>query len=110
MFDPSTGGSKSFYSKLRFADAFKVEGRLVIQVAEASVKAFVFLNVEPGQSAEVLKELIQVEGVSTCYLVLGIYDVVAVVESSSVEELKAVVQEKIRKIDYVRASMTTIVA
>ena len=81
-----------------------------MQVAEANVKAFVFLNIEPGQSPEVLKDLIQVEGVSTCYVVLGIYDVVAVVESSSVEELKAVVQEKIRKIDYVRASMTTIVA
>lgn len=85
-------------------------GETLLQVAEASVKAFVFLNVEPGQSPEVLKELIQVEGVSTCYVVLGIYDVVAVVESSSVEQLKAVVQEKIRKIDYVRATMTTIVA
>lgn len=74
------------------------------------MKAFVFLNVEPGQSPEVLKELIHVSGVSACFIVLGIYDVVAVVESSSVDELKAVVQEKIRRIDYVRATMTTIVA
>lgn len=81
-----------------------------MQVAEANVKAFVFLNVEPGQSSDVLKEVIGVEGVSMCYLVLGIYDIVAVVESSSVEELKAIVQEKIRKLDYVRATMTTIVA
>ncbi len=79
-------------------------------MAEANVKAFVFLNVEPGQSPEVLKDLIQVGGVSACFIVLGIYDVVAVVESSSVEELKAVVQEKIRRLDYVRATMTTIVA
>ncbi len=82
----------------------------MVQVAEATVKAFVFLNVDPSRSPEVLKELVQVEGVSDCYMVLGIYDIVAVVESGTVEQLKAIVQEQIRKLEYVRASMTTIVA
>ncbi len=101
-------GSKSFYSNLSSAAASK--GEITVQVAEAKVKAFVFLNVEPSHSPEVLKELVQVEGVSICYMVLGIYDIVAVVESGTVEQLKAIVQEQIRKLEYVRASMTTIVA
>ncbi len=81
-----------------------------MQVAKASVKAFVFLNVEPSQSQEVLKQLVLVEGVSACYIVLGIYDIVAIVESTTVDQLKAIVHEKIRKIEYVNATMTTIIA
>ncbi|MEM4799321.1 MAG: Lrp/AsnC ligand binding domain-containing protein [Sulfolobales archaeon] len=43
------------------------------------------------------------------YLVYGVYDIVARIEADSIEKLKEVVADKIRKIPKVKSTLTMIV-
>jgi len=72
------------------------------------VKAFVMLNVVLGCERDVLKELRGVEGVVEAYIVDGVHDAVAVLETESLEELKKLIS-KIRGMDRVHSTLTMIV-
>ncbi len=72
-------------------------------------KAFVFINVEPGSENEVLKRLRNVPEVKESYFVYGVYDIVAKVESGSMDRLKEVITWKVRRLDKIRSTLTTIV-
>jgi len=72
-------------------------------------KAFVFINVEPGSENEVLKRLRDVPEVKEAYFVYGVYDIVAKVETDSMDRLKEVITWKVRRLDSVRSTTTTIV-
>ena len=72
-------------------------------------KAFVFINVEPGSEKEVLERLREVPEVKESYFVYGVYDIVAKVETASMNRLKEVITWKVRKLDKVRSTLTTIV-
>jgi DNA-binding Lrp family transcriptional regulator len=71
--------------------------------------AFVFINVEPGSETEVLERLRQVPEVKESYLVYGMYDLVAKVETDAMDRLKEVITWKVRKLDKVRSTLTTVV-
>jgi DNA-binding Lrp family transcriptional regulator len=71
-------------------------------------KAFVFVNVDAGSEAEVLKRLHEVPEVKESYAVYGVYDVVAKVEADTMERLKEVITWKLRRLDKVRSTLTTI--
>jgi DNA-binding Lrp family transcriptional regulator len=71
--------------------------------------AFVFINVEPGSETEVLERLREVPEVKESYLVFGVYDLVAKVETDAMDRLKEVITWKIRKLDKVRSTLTTVV-
>ncbi len=72
-------------------------------------KAFVFINVELGSENEVLKRLRRVSEVKESYLVYGVYDMVAKVETDSMDHLKEVITWKVRKLDKIRSTTTTVV-
>ncbi len=72
-------------------------------------KAFVFINVELGSEKEVLKRLRGVPEVKESYLVYGLYDIVAKVETDSMDHLKEVITWKVRKLDKIRSTTTTVV-
>ena len=72
-------------------------------------KAYVLINSEIGKESDVLEELKNVEGVKEAFTVYGVYDVIAKVETKTVRELKEVVIAKIRKLDYVKSTLTMIV-
>ena len=72
-------------------------------------KAFVFINVESGSENEVLERLREVPEVKESYFVYGVYDIVAKVETDSMERLKEVISSKVRRLDNVRSTLTTIV-
>ncbi len=72
-------------------------------------KAFVFVNVEPGSEKEVLERLREVGEVKESYLVYGLYDIVAKVETDSMDHLKEVITWKVRKLDKIRSTITTVV-
>ena len=74
-----------------------------------SAKAFVFINVEPGSETEVLKRLREVPEVKEAYFVYGVYDIVAKVETDSMDRLKEVITWKVRGLDKVRSTLTTVV-
>ena len=71
--------------------------------------AFVFMNIDPGTEIAVLKILREVPEVKEAYFVYGVYDVVAKVQADSMVRLKEVISLKIRKLDKIRTTLTTIV-
>jgi len=72
-------------------------------------KAFIFLNVVAGAEKEVLKSLRKVPEVKEAYLAYGVYDIVARVETDSMDRLKEVITREVRGLDGIRSTLTTIV-
>jgi len=70
---------------------------------------YVLLNVEPGSEEKVLGEVRKVANVKECHRVYGVYDMIAKVESSSMDSLKELVTWKIRRLEGVRSTLTAIV-
>lgn len=73
-------------------------------------KAFVFMNIDAGSEADVLKTLRKVPEVKESYFVYGVYDVVAKIETDTMEKLKEIITWQIRRLDKVRSTLTTIVS
>ena len=71
--------------------------------------AFVLLNAEIGAESEVLKGLKEIKEVREANTVYGVYDVIARVETETMQELKDVINWKIRRLDKVRSTLTMIV-
>jgi len=71
--------------------------------------AFVFMNVDAGGEDEILKELRNIPNVREAYSVYGVYDIVARIEAETMDKLKEVVTWKVRRLEKVRSTLTTIV-
>lgn len=71
--------------------------------------AFVLINAEIGAENEVLKALREVPEVKEAYMVYGVYDIIARVETETMQELKDTISWKIRRLDKVRSTLTMIV-
>jgi DNA-binding Lrp family transcriptional regulator len=71
--------------------------------------ALVLLNTEIGTEADVLRELRKIANIEAALLVYGAYDIILLIKSSSMNELKQTVTWKIRKMDYVTATQTMII-
>lgn len=71
--------------------------------------AFVLINTEIGSMEQVLQVLNDIPNVKEAYMVYGVYDIIAKVEADSMTKLKEIVTWKIRRIDKVRSTLTTIV-
>jgi DNA-binding Lrp family transcriptional regulator len=71
--------------------------------------AFVFMNIDTGGEQEVLKQLQGIPNVKEAHLVYGVYDLVARIEAETMEKLKEIVTWKVRRLDKVRSTLTTIV-
>jgi DNA-binding Lrp family transcriptional regulator len=71
--------------------------------------AFVLINAEIGAEAEVLSELKPIPEVREAHLVYGVYDIIAIVDTSTLQELKDTIGFKIRRLDKVHSTLTMIV-
>ena len=71
--------------------------------------AFVLVNVEAGTDREVLENIKKIPEVRSAYMVYGVYDIVVMLESDTLERLREMVTKKIRQLDKVRSTMTMIV-
>ena len=69
---------------------------------------YVLINVELGSEEKVLTEVRKVPSVKECHRLYGIYDMIAKVEADSLDTLKQVVTWKIRRLEGVRSTVTTI--
>ena len=72
------------------------------------MKAYVLMNTELGQEADVVRALGEVEGIKGAHALYGIYDVIAEVEAESMERIKEIVFTKIRRLENVRTTITLI--
>ena len=68
--------------------------------------AYVLINCELGSEEEIIKQLKNLEGVIEVHGTFGAYDILAKIESSTVEMLRETITWKIRKIEKLRATLT----
>ncbi|MBE0633770.1 Lrp/AsnC ligand binding domain-containing protein [Candidatus Bathyarchaeota archaeon] len=71
--------------------------------------AFVLINAEIGSESEVLKGLKDIVEVKEAYMVYGVYDIIARIQTETMQELKDIISWKIRRLDKVRSTLTMIV-
>lgn len=71
--------------------------------------AFVLINADLGAEEELVKQLKSVENVKEVYVVYGVYDIVAKVESDTMDRVKETITWKVRRLDRVRSTLTMIV-
>ena len=71
--------------------------------------AYLLLNVETGTEEEMMRSLKLIEEVKEARMVYGVYDIIARVETVNMEEMKNVVNGRIRRLYRVRSTMTMIV-
>ncbi len=76
---------------------------------ESLATAIVLLNTDIGAEDEVLEQLSTIDGVVEASVVYGVYDIVVKVRARTIEELKDVITNKIRKLPKVKSTLTMVV-
>lgn len=71
-------------------------------------RALVLFNVQSGLEHKVLQKIKNVDGVEEAYISYGVYDVVVKIQADSMEDLKSVITNRLRKIRNVRSTLTLI--
>ena len=71
--------------------------------------AFILVNAETGKENTVLAKLKEVPEVKEVHMVYGVYDIIARVETESMQELKDILSLKIRRLDNVSSTLTMVV-
>jgi DNA-binding Lrp family transcriptional regulator len=72
-------------------------------------KAFVLINADLGAEDELVSELKKIPNVKEVYVVYGVYDLIAKVESDDMEKVKETITWHIRRLEKVRSTLTMIV-
>jgi len=68
--------------------------------------AYVLINCELGSEEAIIGQLKSIDGVKEVHGTFGAYDILAKIESPSVEALREVITWKIRKIEKIRSTLT----
>ena len=68
--------------------------------------AYVLINCELGAEESIIQELKNLDGVIEVHGTFGAYDILAKIESSTVDVLRETITWKIRKIDQIRSTLT----
>ena len=71
-------------------------------------RAIILFTTLPGKEREVRDAVSQIPGVSRAWVTFGEFDVIAEVESTSIEALGQLVREKIRNIPGIKKTSTLI--
>jgi len=72
----------------------------------ATAKAFVLIEVSVGKTKDVVNALQQLKGVKSVNMVTGPYDIIAVVERESLNEIGELVTSKIHPISGISRTVT----
>ena len=68
--------------------------------------AYVLINCELGSEESIISQLKTLEGIIEVHGTFGAYDILAKIESSTVEALRETITWKIRKIVKIRSTLT----
>jgi DNA-binding Lrp family transcriptional regulator len=71
--------------------------------------AVVLINTEIGADEEVFEKLKEVPEVKALYMVYGLYDIVAIIESEDMNRLRDIIFRHLRSSPKVRSTLTMIV-
>ena len=68
--------------------------------------AYILINCELGSEESIIQQLKNIDDISEVSGTFGAYDILAKIESSTVETLREIITWKIRKIDHIRSTLT----
>jgi DNA-binding Lrp family transcriptional regulator len=68
--------------------------------------AYVLVNCELGSEESIIQQLKNIDGVIEVHGTFGAYDILAKIESTTIEVLREIITWKIRKIDQIRSTLT----
>ena len=71
-----------------------------------TMKAFVLLNTELGMETKITEALKGVEEITNIYSLYGIYDIIIEMEADTMDRIKEVVFNKVRRLDNVKSTIT----
>jgi len=71
--------------------------------------AFVLLNTEMGREENIIRDLKNLEDVKEVFRVYGVYDIIAKVESDTIDKVREIITWKLRKLKGVKSTLTLIV-
>ena len=71
--------------------------------------AFVCLNTELGREEDIIRDLKNLEEVKEVFRVYGVYDIIAKVESDTMDKVREIITWKLRKLTGVTSTLTMIV-
>ena len=69
-------------------------------------KAYILVNVNSGSEDRVLKAAKGLDGVVEAFVCYGVYDLIFKVKANSMEELKELVNRRLRSIENVKSTLT----
>jgi DNA-binding Lrp family transcriptional regulator len=70
------------------------------------VRAYVLIQAEVGQAARVANEVAEVDGVGSAVAVTGPYDVIAMVEAASIDDLGRMIVSRIQGVNGITRTLT----
>ena len=68
--------------------------------------AYVIINCELGSEESIIEQLKSLAGIIEVHGTFGAYDILAKIESATVEDLRETITWKIRKIEQIRSTLT----
>ena len=68
--------------------------------------AYILINCELGSEESIIQQLKSLDVVVEVHGTFGAYDILAKIESSTVEDLRETISWKIRKIEQIRSTLT----
>jgi len=71
--------------------------------------AIILINTEVGADEEIFEKLKNIPEVKQVYMVYGLYDIAAVVESEDLNKLRDIVYNRVRSMPKVKSTLTMIV-
>jgi len=78
-------------------------------IDKRKIGAYVLLKIAPGKSRVITDAVSKVEGVKTAHPVTGMFDIIAFLEASDINNLTGTVRTKIQTIEGVLRTHTAIV-
>jgi DNA-binding Lrp family transcriptional regulator len=72
------------------------------------LKAYVLINTELGQETAVIDVIKHVKEITATYALYGIYDVIVEVEAETMDRVKEIVFNDIRRLENVKSTITLI--
>lgn len=75
----------------------------------AKAGAIVLIQTDIGAESRVMEELIKIPEITEAYIVYGIYDIIVKIEAESLEKIREVITNKIRKLPDIRTTSTMVI-
>lgn len=72
-------------------------------------KAIILIQTDIGAETRVMEELYKIPEIVDVYIVYGIYDIVAVIEAESLEKIREIITNNVRKLPEIRTTSTMVV-